>query len=58
MIGARRNGAIVSRNGTAIEIAPPFTIERDEALEGIARLERAIAEANHQLFPNANGGPR
>jgi putrescine---pyruvate transaminase len=40
----RELGVIVSDNGTAIELAPPFVIERDDLAEGIARFEQAILE--------------
>jgi putrescine aminotransferase len=58
MMGARREGVITSRNGTAIEMAPPLTIDRDEAFEGIARFERAVETANRELSPTTNRGPR
>jgi putrescine---pyruvate transaminase len=56
MTNARKRGVITSRNGTAIEMAPPLTIDRDEALEGIARFEQAVAHANHEFSPMTNGG--
>jgi putrescine---pyruvate transaminase len=37
-------GVLVSRNGTAIEIAPPFVIERNDLAEGVARFEQAVRE--------------
>jgi putrescine aminotransferase len=40
----RELGVLVSDNGTAIELAPPFVIERDDLREGIARFEQAIEE--------------
>ncbi|MBS1862210.1 MAG: aspartate aminotransferase family protein [Actinobacteria bacterium] len=42
VIEARRRGVIVSRNGTAIEIAPPLTIDEDEARNAIGRFREAI----------------
>jgi adenosylmethionine-8-amino-7-oxononanoate aminotransferase len=42
VIEARRRGVIVSRNGTAIELAPPLTIDADEARDAIARFRAAI----------------
>jgi adenosylmethionine-8-amino-7-oxononanoate aminotransferase len=41
---ARELGVIVSQNGTAIEVSPPFVIGAAELADGIARLERAVRE--------------
>jgi adenosylmethionine-8-amino-7-oxononanoate aminotransferase len=43
VLEARRNGVLVSRNGSAIEMAPPLTIDEEDALAGIDAFERAIA---------------
>ena len=40
---ARSLGILVGRNGNSIEIAPPLTIDEDEALEGIDRFEQAVS---------------
>lgn len=42
VIEARRRGVIVSRNGTAIELAPPLTIDATEARNAIARFRESI----------------
>jgi 4-aminobutyrate aminotransferase-like enzyme len=34
----------VSQNGAAIELAPPYVIERDELRDGLARVERAVRD--------------
>jgi len=41
---ARELGVLVSQNGTAIELAPPFVIPREELAEGLARFGRAVRE--------------
>ena len=43
---ARRSGILVGRNGNSIEMAPPLTIDEDEALDGIERFERAVSAAD------------
>jgi putrescine---pyruvate transaminase len=43
---ARRSGILVGRNGNSIEMAPPLTIDEDEALDGIDKLERAVSAAD------------
>ena len=43
---ARALGILVGRNGNSIEIAPPLTIDEDEALDGIDRFEQAVREAD------------
>jgi putrescine---pyruvate transaminase len=41
---ARELGVIVSQNGAAIELAPPFVIPRDELLDGLSRFEHAVRD--------------
>jgi adenosylmethionine-8-amino-7-oxononanoate aminotransferase len=41
---ARELGVLVSNNGTAIEIAPPLVISREDLDEGLARFSQAIRE--------------
>jgi taurine---2-oxoglutarate transaminase len=43
---ARRSGILVGRNGNSIEMAPPLTIDEDEAFDGIDKLERAVSAAD------------
>jgi adenosylmethionine-8-amino-7-oxononanoate aminotransferase len=40
----RERGVLVSNNGTAIEIAPPLVIGRDDLDEGLARFGEAVRE--------------
>jgi adenosylmethionine-8-amino-7-oxononanoate aminotransferase len=40
----RELGVLVSNNGTAIEIAPPLVISREDLDEGLARFSQAIRE--------------
>jgi adenosylmethionine-8-amino-7-oxononanoate aminotransferase len=37
-------GVLVSRNGDAIELAPPLIISREDLAEGIARFEQAVVD--------------
>ncbi len=50
-------GALVSQNGTAIEIAPPLVITEADLETGIAMFRQAIEEANKQRasYPAAGG---
>ena len=41
---AREHGVIVSQNGRAIELAPPFIITGEELREGVSRFGRAVHE--------------
>lgn len=43
---ARELGILVGRNGNSIEMAPPLTIDEDEVLDGIDRLEQAVSAAD------------
>jgi putrescine aminotransferase len=43
---ARRSGILVGRNGNSIEMAPPLTIDENEALDGVDKLERAVSAAD------------
>jgi adenosylmethionine-8-amino-7-oxononanoate aminotransferase len=43
---ARALKILVGRNGNSIEIAPPLTIDEDEALDGIDRFEQAVRAAD------------
>jgi putrescine---pyruvate transaminase len=40
----RELGVLVSRNGTAIEVAPPLVIAREDLDEGLARFAQAVRE--------------
>ncbi len=42
VIETRKRGVIVSRNGTAIELAPPLTIDESEALDAIGKFREAV----------------
>jgi putrescine aminotransferase len=41
---ARELGVLVSRNGSAIEVAPPLVISREELDEGLGAFMRAVRE--------------
>jgi adenosylmethionine-8-amino-7-oxononanoate aminotransferase len=41
---ARALGVLVTQNGTAIELAPPFVITPEELRDGLATFERAVRE--------------
>lgn len=43
---ARALGILVGRNGNSIEMAPPLTIDEDEALDGMDRFEQAVRAAD------------
>jgi putrescine aminotransferase len=44
VLRARELGVLVSRNGSCIELAPPFVIARDELEDGVARFDQAIRD--------------
>jgi adenosylmethionine-8-amino-7-oxononanoate aminotransferase len=47
---ARELGILIGRNGNAIEIAPPLTIDEAELFDGIDRLEEVVSEADSVRF--------
>jgi putrescine---pyruvate transaminase len=43
---ARQRGILIGRNGHAIEIAPPLTIDESELFEGVDILEEVVRESD------------
>jgi taurine--2-oxoglutarate transaminase len=44
---SRNEGLLIFTNYNRIHVVPPCTITADEARDGLARLERALAAADH-----------
>jgi taurine--2-oxoglutarate transaminase len=44
---ARNEGLLIFTNFNRVHVVPPCTITAGEALDGLARLERALSAADH-----------
>lgn len=52
----RELGALVGRNGTAIEVAPPFIISDDDLESGLSMFEQAVREGEERRLTYSSGG--